>query len=322
MKIAFVGKGGSGKTTLSALFCRHLATLQVPTLAFDADINQHLGEALGLAEDELAGIPALGLELERIKDYLRGTNPRISQASAMTKTTPPGRGSRLWSVGEENALLSYFGRHIKGVTLLVTGPFQEQDLGLRCYHSKVGAVELLLNHCLDTAGEYIIVDMTAGADTFASGLFTRFDLTFLVVEPTRQSLGVYRQYTEYARDYAVKLCVIANKIETEDDLEFVREHVGNDLVAWIGRSDYVRSMEKGSVVPFSSLEASNHTALATMKQVVDSCPQDWEKFYRQAVEFHRRNALAWMNVSMGEDVTTQIDPDFSLSASFQSASFH
>src|ERR1700682_1126363 len=173
MKIAFVGKGGSGKTTLSALFCRYLASCQVPVLAFDADINQHLGEALGLPENELVTIPALGLEMERIKEYLRGSNPRIAQASAMTKTTPPGRGSRLWRVREENPLLSYFGRCIDGMTLLVTGPFQEQDLGIKCYHSKVGAVELLLNHCVEGSDEYIIVDMTAGADTFASGFFTR-----------------------------------------------------------------------------------------------------------------------------------------------------
>ncbi|WP_157507795.1 hypothetical protein [Ktedonobacter racemifer] len=85
-----------------------------------------------------------------------------------------------------------------GVTLLVTGPFQEQDLGLKCYHSKVGAVELLLNHCVEGSDEYVVVVMTAGADTFTSGLFTRFDLTFLVVESTRNALGVYRQHAEYA----------------------------------------------------------------------------------------------------------------------------
>src|ERR1019366_1619592 len=168
MKVAFVGKGGSGKTTLSALFCRYLASLHAPVLAFDADINQHLGEALGFTEKEVAQIPALGLEIERIKEYLRGSNPRISSLSTMTKTTPPGSGSRLWSIRETSPLLSYFGRSIHDVTLLVTGPFSAQDLGLKCYHSKVGAVELLLNHSSDLPSEYLIVDMTAGADSFAS----------------------------------------------------------------------------------------------------------------------------------------------------------
>ena len=47
MKIAFAGKGGSGKTTLSALFTRYLAGQGRPVVAIDADINQHLAEALG-----------------------------------------------------------------------------------------------------------------------------------------------------------------------------------------------------------------------------------------------------------------------------------
>jgi CO dehydrogenase maturation factor len=51
----------------------------------------------------------------------------------------------------------------------------------------------MLNHLVDGPGEYVVVDMTAGADSFASGLFTRFDATFLVCEPTLRSVGVYRQ---------------------------------------------------------------------------------------------------------------------------------
>ena len=35
--------------------------------------------------------------------------------------------------------------------------------------------------------------MTAGSDSFASGLFTRFDLAFLIAEPTRKGVSVYRQ---------------------------------------------------------------------------------------------------------------------------------
>ncbi len=84
---------------------------------------------------------------------------------------------------------------------------------MACYHSKVGAVELCLNHLVDGRDEYVVVDMTAGSDSFASGLFTRFDLTFLVAEPTRKGVAVYRQYRDYARDYGIALKVVGNKVQ-------------------------------------------------------------------------------------------------------------
>src|SRR5919197_4770199 len=104
VKIAFVGKGGSGKTTLSSLFVRHLVAAGAPVVAIDADINQHLAAALGLPEEEAAAIPALGEHLPKIKEYLRGDNPRISSAEAMVKTTPPGRGSRLLRIGGDDPI--------------------------------------------------------------------------------------------------------------------------------------------------------------------------------------------------------------------------
>jgi CO dehydrogenase maturation factor len=323
MKIAFVGKGGSGKTTLSSLFSRYLSTQYVPVIAIDADINQHLGTALGLTEEAAANIPAMGLEIERIKEYLQGTNPRITAHSPMIKTTPPGPGSRLLQVTENNPIFNYFAREIDGIRLLATGPFSEADLGLHCYHSKVGAVELLLNHLLDSKSEYVVVDMTAGADSFASGLFTRFDLTFVVVEPTRKALSVYHQYKTYAQDYDVKLQVIGNKIETEDDLAFLHDQVGDDLLTWIEHSSFVRQLEKGHFLQLHQLEPPNQHALKVMKAAVDACQKDWGKFYRQAVEFHKKNALGWANASTGTDLTEQIDPDYSLAAharQFQSVS--
>ena len=180
MKIAFVGKGGAGKTTLTALFARHLAATGHTVLALDADINQNLAAALGEDVDEAAPRPTLGERLDEIKAYLRGDNPRISSTAAMVKTTPPGRGSRLLRVVEDNPIWRRCVRDVGGVRLASTGGFEESDLGVACYHSKVGAVELILNHLVDTDDEYVLVDMTAGADAFASGLFTRFDRTFIV----------------------------------------------------------------------------------------------------------------------------------------------
>ncbi|NEE10873.1 ATP-binding protein, partial [Streptomyces sp. SID7499] len=75
-----------------------------------------------------------------------------------------------------------------------------------------------------------------GSDSFASGMFTRFDMTFLVAEPTRKGVSVYRQYKEYARDFGVALKVVGNKVQGPDDLEFLRAEVGDDLLIGIGHS--------------------------------------------------------------------------------------
>ena len=312
MKIALVGKGGSGKTTLSALLARHAAAAGAPVLAIDADINQHLAAALGLTDDEAALLPTLGDRLPDIKEYLRGDNPRISSAAEMVKTTPPGRGSRLLRVVEDSPLHAALCREAGGVRLMVTGPFGVESLGVACYHSKVGAVELLLNPLVDGPGEYVVVDMTAGADAFASGLFTRFDHTFVVCEPTRRSVGVYRQYADYARDYGVRLSVVGNKVEDDTDARFLRDQVGADLIGLIGRSGYVRAAERGSLGPLSSLEPATAAVLDTMITAADAAPRDWQSYTRWAVEFHLRNAAAWANDRTGIDLAAQVDPDFTL----------
>ncbi|HEY8471813.1 MAG TPA: ATP-binding protein [Natronosporangium sp.] len=312
MKIAFVGKGGSGKTTLTALFARHLARAGAPLLCIDADINQHLAAALGASEDEAVLLPALGDHLTEIKEHLRGSNPRISSAAAMLKTTPPGRGSRLLAVTGANPLYDRLVRDVGGVRLAVTGPFATEDLGVACYHSKVGAVELLLNHLVDGPGEYVVVDMTAGADSFASGLFTRFDATFLVCEPTLRSVGVYRQYVGYAHSFGVRVCVVGNKVDDDSDVEFLRAHVGADLLTWVGRSAYVKAAERGAVRPIAELEPANRAALTAIRSYTDAMTKDWVTYTRQAHEFHRRNASAWASDRVGEDLTAQIDPEFIL----------
>lgn len=236
----------------------------------------------------------------------------------MIKTTPPGRGSRLLRIVEENPVYAACARPIAldegSVRLLATGAFTEEDLGVACYHSKVGAVELLLNHLLDGPDEYLVTDMTAGSDSFASGLFTRFDLTFLVAEPTRKGVSVYRQYKDYARDFDVPLRVIGNKVQGPDDLAFLRREVGDDLLTTFGHSDWVRRLEQGAEPPLKSLEPTNRAVLEELRTEAEAAygQRDARRYTEQAVLFHLRNAESWANAKVGVDLATQVDDAFVL----------
>jgi CO dehydrogenase maturation factor len=308
VRVAFVGKGGSGKTTLSALFSRHLAHSGAPVVAIDGDINQHLAEALGLDDGESFTAPPLSSRLDEIKDFLRGDNPRIPSREAMIKTTPPGRGSRLLLLLGDDPVHTHHVQTVGGVPLMVTGVFDESDLGVACYHSKLGAVELYLNHLVDEPAEYVVVDMTAGADAFASGLFTRFDMTFLVAEPTRKGVSVYRQYRDHAREFGIPIAVVGNKVTGEDDLLFLKEHVGDDLLAYFEHSAWVRAQEQGR--GHGELEPHNLHALRQLRTALDTRTKDWAAFQQHAVAFHLRNAAAWANQATGTDLAEQIDPGF------------
>ena len=52
MRLAVVGKGGSGKTTTSAVVARTLARSGIPVVALDCDSNPNLGISLVMGDDE------------------------------------------------------------------------------------------------------------------------------------------------------------------------------------------------------------------------------------------------------------------------------
>jgi len=75
IKIAVAGKGGCGKTSITALVIRYLMkNVKTPILAVDADPNANLGESLGLKVPQTIG---------RILDDFQ--HEKISIPSGMTK---------------------------------------------------------------------------------------------------------------------------------------------------------------------------------------------------------------------------------------------
>ncbi|MGH3977541.1 MAG: AAA family ATPase [Pseudonocardiaceae bacterium] len=64
MKLAVVGKGGSGKTTTAALIARALARSGASVVALDCDSNPNLGISLGLGEVETERLIAMRQALD------------------------------------------------------------------------------------------------------------------------------------------------------------------------------------------------------------------------------------------------------------------
>lgn len=73
MKIAVVGKGGSGKTTTSAILARTLARAGHRVVALDCDTNPNLGLSLGIGmtgtEALLSLRDAVGDEVDHARSW-------------------------------------------------------------------------------------------------------------------------------------------------------------------------------------------------------------------------------------------------------------
>ncbi len=64
MRVAVVGKGGSGKTTTSAVIARTLARRGLRVVALDCDTNPNLGISLGLGDEETERLATMRDELD------------------------------------------------------------------------------------------------------------------------------------------------------------------------------------------------------------------------------------------------------------------
>ena len=246
MRIAFVGKGGAGKTTMSALVTQSLAQAN-QVIAIDADINMHMAELLGVEEVDTELLISERQPSDDIRTWLRGVNKAIATNSHFKKTTPPGIGSQLIDMTDTS---DWFMRRFsvpvtETIRLITVGSYSEDGIASSCYHNNLSVLENVLTHTTDSAT--IVVDMVAGTDAFASTLFAQFDALVFVAEPTRRSVAVYQQYERLARAAGVhnRLYCIGNKIDDKEDDLFLREQIGDNYTGGVSRLRHVAMADKG-----------------------------------------------------------------------------
>lgn len=311
MRIAFCGKGGSGKTSIGSMFIRYLVSKNEEVLAIDGDINQHLSHALMIDPVQLRALPRLGHHMKILKEYVKGNNPLV-EASQIIESTPAGYGSNFITFKGNDPVSQYFVLRKDNLRFIAIGGHEDNDVGTTCYHKFTGAEGIFLNHLLDTPTEFVIGDMCAGADPFASsGLASRYDAIYLVLEPTLKSLSVYEQARQYADPFGIKLYTIANKIMSAEDIAFIEGKTGQKCMCTFGDMSVIRSLEKGQEYEVSNLDAPIAQSLEIMRQTALSLGErDWDRYIKNGKFFHQRSSEGWASAMYGADLMKQVDPKF------------
>lgn len=316
MRIAFVGKGGSGKTTLSVLFSQYMRG-KFPVVVIDADLNMHVAPLLGFPES----IPQEShlshpKATEVIKTYLRGNNGRIKALSHFRKTTPPTNDSNFIVLHDaKNPLFEQFGLGDASLRLLTVGTYDADEIGASCYHNNLAILENILTHAIDTKG-VLVVDMVAGIDAFANTLHAQFDLLMLVVEPTKRGVEVWSQYSALAKEAGVEqnLFVIGNKVYQESDKAFLRAHIPEEkIIGFFGDSLYLRKKDQeGGMLDPRYLEVEQKALLLEIeKRLLTITPEPQSRLKKLYILHRRYVAQASIRERFG-DLTDQIDDSFDI----------
>jgi len=225
VRLAVAGKGGAGKTTISATLARLAARAGSRVVAIDADANPNLSVALGVPGDAIVGLGPVPSSL---------VSRRIGGA---------GLTASIDDVLDRYALSAP-----DGVRLLGLGAPAHADEGCLC--SAHAVVSSLLED-LGGPERFVVVDMEASPEHLSRGTVRHVDTICLVAEPYYRSLETVRRMAALVAELPVAhMAVVANKVRSIQDekaiSEFCARH-GFTLAGIVPWSDDVLAADRARV---------------------------------------------------------------------------
>ncbi len=250
MKLGIVGKGGVGKTTVSALLARAYADRGDRVVAIDTDSNPNLGVSLGLSMAEMEAVPVLP------RSVLVGSK---GAASAV-------------------ALIEDYGRPTPaGATLL--SAIRVSAAGAGCTCGGHATVRSLLGDALTESADVTLVDMEAGLEHLSrsGGTLAHADVLLAVVEPTRKSMITAGRTVALAAELGLdRVFGLGNKVRSAADEDFLASMTAEYGVPLAGVIPYEAELAEADRTgrPVDTVPPSVRMALDGVLLFLDRAPLD------------------------------------------------
>ena len=192
MKILICGKGGTGKSTLTALLSKEMAGRGKRVLIVDSDeSNFGLSGLLGMAKprDFMEYLGGKKVLFEKVKTLEKGLK---------TDGLPSGYFSEKGSI-----------------KLLSVGKIYDFGEGCACPINALSA-KFLGNVELKN-DELLIADTDAGVEHLGRGVEKGCDILLVVVEPSRESIELAKRVTTMVKDLGTEVFYVLNKTDDESE---------------------------------------------------------------------------------------------------------
>lgn len=245
MKIAFVGKGGSGKTTVSTLFTKYLHQNGANVLAIDVDHNMDFMFNLGVEQMD----NYLGDAMPDLLDYC-GLGDGSDYRDALGK----GKDEIIFKINPKDKFTKKYTKTLDdNLSLMAAGPHTEKIFSDEaCSHILGTPLKVYLPYLNLGEDDFVILDEKAGADGVGTGISKGLDVAVLVVEPTKYGIKAAKQISAILDRFNIAYIYVINKLYEEAEIEAVTKEMGSEPSAIFYAGKEYSNVSEGSVTSIQS----------------------------------------------------------------------